>query len=84
MTVIVYGREGCYACKATTRQLERLSIPHRYRDIESDESARTVVESSGKTTLPMVDVTDNMELLDRWHGLRPERICKLVNSIPRQ
>ena len=78
MTVIVYSRPGCYACRATTRQMARLAIPHITLNIEEDEHAHMTVASSGRKELPMVDVRDGDELVDRWHGLRPERIRKLV------
>ena len=78
MTVIVFGRKGCYACVGTVKQLAKWAIPHRYHDVDEDLTARQTVEQSGKTTLPLVHVVENGDVVDRWHGLRPERIRKLV------
>lgn len=80
MTVTVYGRQQCYACRATERQLEKQGTTYVKHDVDVNHDARQTVEESGKLTLPFVVVLDDEHnITDSWHGLRPERIRKLVN-----
>ncbi|QGJ90078.1 glutaredoxin [Mycobacterium phage Indlulamithi] len=73
-SVIVYGREGCYQCKATVKALDKSHIPHEYKHIdEAPESHR-----AGVASLPIVVAGEQ-----KWGGFRPDRIKELAET-PKQ
>lgn len=77
VTITVYGKPRCQACKATTRKLDQLGITYTYTDITEDPDAYTYVTSLGYQEAPVVTLSNGMN----WSGFRPERIKYLTEGV---
>lgn len=77
ITITVYGKPRCQACKATTRKLDKLGITYTYTDITENPDAHAYVTSLGYREAPVVTLSNG----DSWSGFRPERIKYLTEGI---
>lgn len=75
--VVVYGRPGCQQCRATTRKLDQLGVPHTYVDVDEDETAAAHVRAYFKPTLPAVEVHQG-DGVTRWSGYLPDSLNALA------
>lgn len=67
--ISVYSRPGCQQCRTTTRHLEKLGLPYRYRDVTEDADAYNVVQALGYQSLPVITAGDM-----HWSGYRNEKL----------
>lgn len=74
MTITVLENPGCVACRATKRQLNKFQLLFETVDLSTDNSERDRIKSLGYTNAPVVEVTDDGQILDRWVGYRPDKI----------
>lgn len=78
--IVLYGREGCFQCKMLKQFLERNSIKHDYVDIDKDSEANEKVKNYGFTSLPIVEVSQ--EILDLEFETQKENpIIKKVDNL---
>lgn len=80
MTITVYSKPGCVQCMFTKKLLNEKGLEYTELDVTADGTARKMLEDSGKTMLPMVDVFHNGRLIDRWHGFKDDKIKDLTKD----
>lgn len=71
--VTVYTSEGCVACKATKRHLDKAGVPYTEVDVRTDLAALDRLKAMGYLELPVV--ADGAE---HWSGYRPDRVAALA------
>lgn len=75
-TVRVYTSPLCQPCKATKRVLDKAGVS--YEEIDAtDPAVADRLKSYGFTTSPVVEV-ELPDGVDRWDGLRLDRLAALV------
>jgi glutaredoxin-like protein NrdH len=77
MKITVYSKPGCYECKATKRELDKLELPYSEIDVTSDHQAAQRLREMTSLKLPRVEV-ESPHYRDSWTGHRPSRIEALV------
>jgi glutaredoxin-like protein NrdH len=77
MTITVYSKPGCFECKATKRELDKLNLPYHEIDITQDNHAAQRLREMSSLKLPRVEV-ESAHFRDSWTGHRPSRIEALV------
>ncbi|PYF96381.1 ribonucleoside-diphosphate reductase class Ib glutaredoxin subunit [Georgenia satyanarayanai] len=73
--VVVYGRAGCEACRATERALQRAGVEFEVVDLDRNPAALRLVQALEFTTAPVV--TTGREW---WSGFRPDRIKAVTKA----
>lgn len=78
LSAIIYGKNACPRCTATTREFDRQGIPYEYINVEEDTAPREnlgglspfdhVVKTYGRE-MPVVVVTDDLGYDDWWSGV---------------
>lgn len=71
----VYGKPGCFGCRATTRQLDKDKVPYVYLDISVNEAAHQEVKALGYQAAPVV-VSNGTH----WAGFRPDKLKALKDG----
>ncbi|OMC00894.1 hypothetical protein A5733_03385 [Mycobacterium sp. NS-7484] len=74
--ITVYGRRGCQQCRTTTQHLDRLDLPYRYVDVDTDQAGADTVTMLGYRTLPVVTAGDM-----HWSGYRHAHIKRLAENL---
>lgn len=74
MTITVYSKPNCPACKGTYRALDKAGLLYDTIDISLDEAARDYVVGLGHTEAPVVMLSNG----ESWSGYRPDRIKGLL------
>jgi glutaredoxin 3 len=55
--IIIYGAEWCAFCHEAMHYLDGLKVKYTYKNVDLNlDDARTVVEKSGQTGIPVLDV----------------------------
>lgn len=77
MTITVYSKDpkSCVQCGATNRQIESRGTVVEKLMIE-DQPLEKIEEfrALGHIQAPVVTVTEGGEIVDIWHGFRPDKI----------
>lgn len=77
MSVLVYSKSNCSACKATYMQMDSLGITYEIKDVESSDEYMNEVLKLGYRQLPVVVVQIGETYLD-WSGFDPDKIKKTL------
>ena len=75
MSITVYSKPACPACKGTYRLLDKAGLAYDKVDISEDAEGHALVSALGYSSVPVV-VADE----DHWSGLRPSRIDALTRQ----
>ncbi len=79
MTVEVFSKSGCVACRQSMKTLDRLGVPYAHKNIEEDEAAYNKVKSLGFMQAPVIIVTDEAgRVVNSFSGYQPEKLEALV------
>lgn len=70
--IIVYTKSHCPQCDATKRRLDRLSIPYRTVNLDTDPNMVAELTAKGFKQTPIVEAGS-----ESWSGYRPDLIDKL-------
>jgi len=55
--VTIYSADWCAFCHAAKGYLDKLGVPYVEKNVETDpENAREVVDKSGQTGIPVIDI----------------------------
>lgn len=61
--ILIYGREGCFNCKAMKRNLDAEKIPYTFYDVDIDDTKNSemwkkvyTISKSGSVTFPVMDI----------------------------
>lgn len=73
MTITVYTKPACPACKLTKKQLEKCELP--YCEQPMTDEIREAAVARGELSAPIVQAGDQL-----WGGFRPDRIRALVGA----
>jgi len=76
VTITVYSKPACMACKMSANVLQRSDVEFNYINTEEDDVARTFVEELGYRTLPVVYVNEEIH----WAGFKPERLREIAKE----
>jgi glutaredoxin-like protein NrdH len=69
LSVTVYTKSGCSACRATAIYLRRHGIEFTEIDLDNDDGARAEIARMGYTSAPVVVAGEV-----HWSGFREERL----------
>jgi glutaredoxin len=59
--IIIYGAEWCGFCHEAMHYLDGLGVKYVYKNIDlNPDDAREVIEKSGQTGIPVIDVDGTM------------------------
>lgn len=72
MTVIVYEKPNCQACRATKRWLDQHNVEYVVADI-TEENVLTEMKARGFMEAPVVMVGE-----EGWSGFRPDKLSTLL------
>lgn len=78
MTLRLYTRPGCMACRQTARWLQAHNIPYIPVDVTTTPGATQQLRTLGYQSLPVVAPTNNPD--DMWSGFRPDRLRTLEEA----
>ncbi len=69
----VYTSQGCVACAATKRQLDKAGVTYAEVDVRTDQDALDRLKAMGYLELPVV-----VDGAEHWSGYRPDRVAALA------
>jgi len=72
---VVYSLQGCVACRATVRALERAGVDFEVVDLDASPAARQLVKALEFSSAPVVTTGDRW-----WSGFRPDRIKAITKA----
>lgn len=78
--VAVYGKKQCVQCIQTKKQLDARGVTYTEFDVVENRLARELVETAAREmgvwppNLPLVTVTNDNEVVDRWFGMKIDKI----------
>lgn len=72
MTITIYSRPDCQACKLTKRVLKRRGLDYHEIDLTNEPELTAELQARGHSALPVV-ITDT----DEWHGMNPAKLRAL-------
>ena len=73
MSITVYTKPACQACKMTYRVLDKAGVDYDVVDVTESDEAMKLVSEMGYSSLPVVVAGD-----DHWSGLRVDRLKALA------
>lgn len=76
--VVVYVRDGCPPCSATTRRLDRLGVAYETRD--ADEHLAELRALGASSTPVVTETPPHGQSTAWWQGYRPELIDQLKET----
>lgn len=71
----VYTSQGCVACTATKRQLDKAGVTYAEVDVRTDQDALDRLKAMGYLELPVV-----VDGAEHWSGYRPDKVAALVTK----
>lgn len=74
MVVTVYTKPGCVQCNATYKTMDKKGINFTPVDVTQDSSAFEKASSFGVTSMPIVVVEKEGEVVNYWGGFNPDKI----------
>lgn len=76
--VVVYVKENCAQCRATTRWLDKNEIPYRTEDATQNVGE---LKEEGFSAVPVVKVNDSSTTVKAWSGYRPDQLKTVADLL---
>lgn len=76
MSVIVYSKPNCSACKRTKLLLHALEVPYEERDVLERETYLQEAQATGFSALPILIAGEEV-----ISGFRPDKLEELFGSL---
>ena len=77
MTIKIYGKQGCVKCKTTKMQFPNAE----YIELPLDSEKIEYFRQQGVRAMPVVEVFDNDELIDKWSDFNYNKIKQYKEAI---
>ena len=74
MTITLYSKPNCVACRQTAKTLDKMGLSYDKIDVTEDAAAYDKVIALGYRAAPVVIAGD-----DHWAGFQPDRLSALVS-----
>jgi len=80
MTVIVYTRNACAACKGTEALLDKLGVEYVEINVQAagNENHAQQLVDEGFRAMPVVKVYQGLDVIDSWAGTNQDKIRALA------
>ena len=73
---VLYSQPGCGPCIGLERALKSAQAAYTKVDITQDADALSRVRDLGYSGTPVIEVHQDGELIDHWHGLDVHRVAQ--------
>ncbi|WBL18481.1 glutaredoxin family protein [Citricoccus sp. NR2] len=73
---VLYSQPGCGPCIGLERALKSAGAAYNKIDITQDADALARVRSLGYSGTPVIEIHQDGQLIDHWHGLDIHRVAQ--------
>ena len=78
--ITVYSNPGCWPCKKTKEQFDKGKVKYVEDNADTDINRHLLTKVLGFTQAPVVLIEEDGHIIDKWSGLRPDKIQTTIKN----